>query len=69
MERHHSAGASVAFKSGGQVVIQEVMWSGTTAGGAFYSAKKWGGNCPPAPPSLTPLIVLQLHFPAWLRFL
>ena len=40
------------LKVGGQVVIQVVMRRGFAAGGAFYSAKMWGGNCPP---SLTPL--------------
>ena len=41
---------------GGQVVMQVVMRRGTVAGGAFYSAKKWGGQLPPLPsPSLTPL--------------
>jgi hypothetical protein len=37
----------------------------SNAGGAFYSAKKWGGPLapapPPAPPSLTPLLTVS-HF-------
>jgi len=35
---------------GGQVVIQVVMRRGAVAGGTFYCAKKWGGNCSPCPP-------------------
>ena len=44
------------FKVRGQIVIQVEM-----QGGAFYSAKKWGGNCPPLPPPplLTPLKVFS----------
>ena len=34
------------FKVGGQEVLQVVM----RRGGVFYSAKKWGSNCPPCPP-------------------
>ena len=41
-------GASVAFQSGGQEVLQVVMLHGAAAGGAFYSDKKWGAIAPPA---------------------
>ena len=43
-------GVSGFLKVGGQVVIQVVMRRGAAASGAFYSAKKWGGNCPLCPP-------------------
>ena len=43
-------GVSGFLKVGGQVVIHVVMRRGAAAGGAFCSAKKWGGNCHPCPP-------------------
>ena len=51
-------GVSGFIEVGGQVVIKVVMRRGAAAGGAFYPAKKWGGNCPPCPPSLTPLVIV-----------
>ena len=43
-------GVSGFLQVGGQVVIQVVMRHGFAAGGTFFSAKKWGGNCLPCPP-------------------
>ena len=39
------------------------MGRGAATGGAFYPAKKWGGNCPPCPPfTYAPVIVMHLSF-------
>ena len=39
----YNSGVSGFLKLGGQVVMRR----GTAAGGAFYSAKKWGAPLPP----------------------
>ena len=44
-------GVSGSLEVGGQLLVW-LLWR--RAGVAFYSAKRWGGNCPP-PPSVTPL--------------
>ena len=52
-QSHLDQGRKWLSKTGGQVVMQVVMWRGATAGGTFYSAKKgWGAiskfpHCPP----------------------
>ena len=33
-----------------QVVLWQLWRRAAAAGGAFYSAKRWGGNCPLCPP-------------------
>jgi hypothetical protein len=48
-------GVSGSLKLGGQVVMRQLWRRAAAAGGAFYSANRWGGNCPLAPPPVTPL--------------
>ena len=43
-------GVSGSLKLGGQVVLWQLWRRAAVAGGAFYSAKKWGGQLPPLPP-------------------
>ena len=46
-------------KTGGQVVMQvlSLRW-GAAAGGTIYSAKKWGGNCPPSPTPINMSLIM-----------
>ena len=53
-----SRGVSGSLKLGGQVVMRQLWRRAAAAGGAFYSANRWGGNCPLAPPPVTPLFVI-----------
>ena len=43
-------GVSGSLKVGGQVVIWQLWRQAAAAGGAFYSAKRWGGAIAPLPP-------------------
>ena len=49
-------GVSGFLKLGGQVVMRQLWRRAAAVGGTFYSAKRWGGKCPPAPPTVTPLL-------------